>query len=153
MPKFPFKVHRGRGQDFPINISCRCLVDWARKIAADFREGDEDSNFNFSIFRVRRFSEWPEPLHWIAIPVELLTKALIHWIASPPFSLKKTFFSLKSAALHPLPKNRLLENWVYWWYGGVLWACITAWCPRIVMPSNCSEVFVWASGFMSLLEP
>ena len=30
-------------------------------LGADFREGDEDSNF--SIFRVRRFSEWPEPLH------------------------------------------------------------------------------------------
>ena len=30
-------------------------------VRADFREGDEDSNF--SIFRVRRFTEWPEPLH------------------------------------------------------------------------------------------
>ena len=30
-------------------------------LRADFWEGDEDSNF--SIFRVRRFSEWPEPLH------------------------------------------------------------------------------------------
>ena len=30
-------------------------------IRADFREGDEESNF--SVFRVRRFSEWPEPLH------------------------------------------------------------------------------------------
>ena len=30
-------------------------------LRADFREGDEDSNF--SIFRVRRFSEWPGPLH------------------------------------------------------------------------------------------
>ena len=30
-------------------------------LRADFREGDEDSNF--SIFRVRRFSEWREPLH------------------------------------------------------------------------------------------
>ena len=30
-------------------------------LRADFREGDEDSNF--SVFRVRRFSEWPEPLH------------------------------------------------------------------------------------------
>ena len=32
-----------------------------RKLGDDFREGDEDSNF--SIFGVRRFSEWPEPLH------------------------------------------------------------------------------------------
>ena len=31
------------------------------EVRADFREGDEDSNF--SVFRVRRFSEWPEPLH------------------------------------------------------------------------------------------
>ena len=31
------------------------------RLRADFREGDEDSNF--SIFRLRRFSEWPEPLH------------------------------------------------------------------------------------------
>ena len=31
------------------------------QIRADFRAGDEDSNF--SVFRVRRFSEWPEPLH------------------------------------------------------------------------------------------
>ena len=30
-------------------------------VGADFREGDEDSNF--SIFRVRRFAESPEPLH------------------------------------------------------------------------------------------
>ena len=31
------------------------------KESPDFREGEEDSNF--SVFRVRRFSEWPEPLH------------------------------------------------------------------------------------------
>ena len=67
-------------------------------------EGDEDSNF--SIFRIRRFSEWPEPLHWIAFPVEILTKPLIHWIASPLFT-ENPFFSLKSASLHPLPRNRL----------------------------------------------
>ena len=29
-------------------------------IRAEFQEGNEDSNF--SVFRVRRFSEWPEPL-------------------------------------------------------------------------------------------
>ena len=33
----------------------------AANLRADFGEGDEDSNF--SIFRVRRFSEGPEPLH------------------------------------------------------------------------------------------
>ena len=30
-------------------------------VRADLRAGDEDSNF--SVFRVRRFSERPEPLH------------------------------------------------------------------------------------------
>ena len=30
-------------------------------VRADFREGDEDSNF--SVFRVRQFTESPEPLH------------------------------------------------------------------------------------------
>ena len=73
-------------------------------LRADFREGDEDSNF--SVFRVQRFSEWPEPLHWIAFPVEILTKPLIHWIASTLFT-EKPLFSLKSASSHPLPKNRL----------------------------------------------
>ena len=54
----------------------------------------------------RRFSEWPEPLHWIAFPVEILTKPLIHCIASP-LCTENPFFSLKSASSHPLPKNRL----------------------------------------------
>ena len=72
---------------------------------ADFWEVDLDSNF--SNFGVRRFTEWLGPLHWIAFPVEILTKRLIHWIP-PPFSLKTPFFSLKSASSDPLPKNRLL---------------------------------------------
>ena len=33
-----------------------------------------------SRFRVRRFTEWPKPLQWIGFPVELVTKALIHWM-------------------------------------------------------------------------
>ena len=70
-------------------------------LRADFREGDEDSNL--SIFRVRRFNEWPGPLHWMTFPVEILTKPLIHWIASPLFT-QKPFFSLKSASSHPFPK-------------------------------------------------
>ena len=73
-------------------------------LRADFRKGDEDSNF--SILRVRRFSEWPEPLHWIAFPIQILTKPRIHWIASPLFT-EKTFFSLESASSYPLPKTRL----------------------------------------------
>ena len=42
-----------------------------------FSGGDEDSNF--SLFRVRRFTESPGPLH-------------IHWIASPPFHWKALFW-------------------------------------------------------------
>ena len=80
-----------------------CLYFAWNRVRADFREGDEDSNS--SIFRVQRFSEWPEPLHWIAFPVEILTKPLIHWIASPLFT-ENPFSSLKSASSHPLPKNR-----------------------------------------------
>ena len=45
-------------------------------IRVAFRERDEDSNF--SVFRVRRFSESPGPLHSIAFPVEIFTKPLIH---------------------------------------------------------------------------
>ena len=73
-------------------------------IRADFQEGDEDSNF--SVFRVRRFTESPGPLHWIAFPVEILTKPPIHWIASP-LSLKNPFFT-QIALSYPLPKNQLL---------------------------------------------
>ena len=62
-----------------------------------------------SIFRVRRFSEWPEPLHWIAFPVEIFTKPLIHWIASPLFT-EKPFSPLKSASSHPLPKKLALNS-------------------------------------------
>ena len=50
--------------EFPIAIlleTPRCPQNRLSIIRADFREGDEDSNF--SVFRVRRFSEWPEPLH------------------------------------------------------------------------------------------
>ena len=73
----------------------------AWNVRADFRERDEDSNF--SVFRVRRFSEWPEPLHWIAFPVEILTKPLIHWIASPLFT-EKPFFYWKVLRRIPFPK-------------------------------------------------
>ena len=82
----------------------KSLCDKRQIVGADFWEVDLDSNF--SLFRVRRFTEWPGPLHWIAFPVEILTKPLIHWIP-PPFSLKTPFFSLKSASSDPLPKNRL----------------------------------------------
>ena len=95
-----------------------------RGLRADLREGDEDSNF--SAFRVWPFSESPEPLHWIAFPVKILTKPPIHWIAFPLFT-ENPFFSLKSASSHPLPQksapsdcckeNQQCANWrkVYHW--------------------------------------
>ena len=71
-------------------------------LRADFREGDEDSNF--SVFRVRRFTESPGPLHWRAFPVEILTKTFMHRMP-PPFSPKIPFFT-ESAWPRPLPQNR-----------------------------------------------
>ena len=71
-------------------------------VRADFREGDEDSNFSEN-FRVLRFTESPGPLHWIAFPVEILTKPLIRCFASPLFT-EKTFFSLKRLRRNPFPK-------------------------------------------------
>ena len=58
---------------------------------------------NFSIFGVRRFTESPGPLHWIAFPVEILTKPLIHWIP-PPSSLKTLSFHWKVLRRIPCPK-------------------------------------------------
>ena len=89
-------------------------------IRADFREGDDDSDF--SVFRVRRFTEWPEPLHWIAFPVEILTKPLIHWIASP-LCTETPFFSLKSASSHPLPQNRLWSEALFSRFWGGFGPC------------------------------
>ena len=88
------------------------LHDTMSLIRADFQEGDEDSNF--PVFRIRRFTESPGPLHWIAFPLEILTNPPIHWIASPLFT-ENPFFSLKSASSHPLPKNRLwtkVQGWL-----------------------------------------
>ena len=59
---------------------------------------------NFSLFRVRRFTESPGPLHWIAFPVEILTKPLIHWIASTLFT-EKNFFSHRKV-LRRIPLNQ-----------------------------------------------
>ena len=89
---------------FVVQPERRCSTRLQLSIGADFWEVDLDSNF--SIFGVRRFTEWPGPLHWIAFPVEILTKPPFHWIP-PPFSLKSPFSSLKSASSDPLPKNWL----------------------------------------------
>ena len=83
--------------------NCR---DW--NFQADFWEVDLDSNF--SIFRVRRFTEWPGPLHWIAFPVEILTKPLIHWIP-PPFSLKTPFF-FRWKVLRRIPCPKIGSAWI-----------------------------------------
>ena len=86
-----------------------CGCGWAvPDTRADFREGDEDSNFQFSesggsLNGPDLFTELP--FLW----KKILTKPLIHWIASPLLTEKPFFISLKSASSHPLPKNRL------WW--------------------------------------
>ena len=82
----------------PITVSPESEISQLR---ADFREGDEDSNF--SVFRVRRFSEWPEALHWIAFPVEILTTPDSLELP-PPFSLKTPFFHWKVLRRIPFPK-------------------------------------------------
>ena len=79
------------------------------RFRADFREGDEDSNF--PIFRVRRFAEWPGPLHWIAFPAEILTKPLIYWIASPLFTENPFFLSEKCFVASPSQKSTLRDGW------------------------------------------
>ena len=64
--------------------------------------------------RGQQFFTFQSPaVHWIAqtsslncLSCRILTKPLIHWIASPLFT-ENPFFSLKSASSHPLPKNRL----------------------------------------------
>ena len=87
---------------FDLTSLFQCLV----QIGADFWEVDLETNF--SIFRVRRFTEWPGPLHWTAFPVEILTKPLIHWIP-PPFSLKTPFFfSEKCFVGSPAQKSALM---------------------------------------------
>ena len=72
----------------------------------DFREGDEDSNF--SIFRVRWFTECPPDL-FTELPSMKKSLPNPSFTELPPlFSQTKTnFFSLKSAPSHPLPKHLL----------------------------------------------
>ena len=86
-----------------VHVRFCCLLPWKAKLGVTSRTvlGDEDSNF--SVFRARRFSEWPEPLHWIVFPVEILTKPLIHWIASPLFT-ETPFFHWKVLGRIPFPK-------------------------------------------------
>ena len=78
-----------------------------QRVRADFRERDEDSNF--SIFRVRHFSEWPErfgtsSLNCLSCRNPYQTPSFTEL---PPLFTEKPFSSLKSASSHPLPKNRI----------------------------------------------
>ena len=74
-------------------------------IRADFRDGDEDSNF--SIFRVRRFTESPGPLHWIAFPVKKPLPNPSFTELPPPFSPKAPFFTEKCFVASPSQKSAL----------------------------------------------
>ena len=103
------------------------LLDNA-KLRVNFWEGGEDNNF--SIFRVRQFSEWPEPLHWIAFPVENPHQTPHSLNCLPPFHWETPYFSLKSASSHPLPKNWLWET-----------------------PRKCSQSECWASKFRTVGDP
>ena len=91
-------------------VHCRRLrsLRHCTVLRADFREGDEDSNF--SLFRVRRFTESPGPLHWIAFPVEILTKPPIHWIACPLFTEKPFFFTEKCFVASPSQKSAQMSS-------------------------------------------
>ena len=97
-------------------------------LRADFGEGEEDSNFSF--FRVRRFSEWPEALHWIAFPVE---KSLPNpWFTElpPPFSLKSPFFHWK--LLRRIPFNQKIGS-----------NCLRAWTLLVVCHGfSCGDFLV-----------
>ena len=87
--------------------ACACQSQNLPRARVDFLEGDEDSNF--SLFRVRRFTEWTGSLHWIAFPVEILTKPPIHWIAFPLFTETPLFFTEKCFVASPSQKSALRE--------------------------------------------
>ena len=46
---------------WPLRLDRKYTIQKSGFIRADFRDGDEDNNF--SVFRVPRLSERPEPLH------------------------------------------------------------------------------------------
>ena len=63
---------------------------------------------NFSVFRVRRFSEWPEPLHWIVFPVENPFQTPHSLNCLPPFHWKPLFFTEKCFVASPSQKWALI---------------------------------------------
>ena len=60
LPCYSSWVYAKISQHVRKDIECRRLSPH-QTIGTDFREGDEGSNF--SVFRVRRFTESPGPLH------------------------------------------------------------------------------------------
>ena len=80
---------------------------WPSPIST-FRSGDLGKGWvrKISSHKVRWFTEWPKPLHWIAFPVEFLTKGFIHLMPCP-HSVTRRFSSLISASSHPLPQTPL----------------------------------------------
>ena len=106
--KLPHMLH--------VPIFCVALCMQGGEIRADF-------------FREQLFSFQSPAVQWMArtsslncLPVEILTKPLIHWIASPLFTEKPFLCSLKSASSHPLHKKRL---WIRaQGLGFDLWICV-----------------------------
>ena len=97
-----------------------------------------DLDGSFSIFGVRRFTEWPGPLHWIAFPVEILTKRLIHWIASPLFT-ENTFFTEKCFVASPSQKSA-------WWTFRIFFFfffCLGRGTRESEAPGGGESVFYW----------
>ena len=102
-----------------------------KQIGADFQAGDEDSNF--LVFRVRRFTESPEALHWIAFPVEILTKPLIHWIASPLFTENPFLFDWTSGVA---PAKRTKERRVHELFAGAFRNKSSMWIVLVFLRRN-----------------
>ena len=88
-------------QSVDLQALCFSIQSW-------LREGDEDSNF--WVFRVRQFSEWPGPFHWIAFLVEIVTNPLIHWIASPLSTENPFFFTEKGFVASTSRKSALINH-------------------------------------------
>ena len=56
-------------------------------------------------------SDWPQPLHFINFPVEVLAEPLLHWLPPSFHSVKTTSLHwLMSVSSHPLAQNRSYLN-------------------------------------------
>ena len=88
---------------------------------------------NFSLFRVRRFTEWPGPLHWIAFPVKILPNPPFTELP-PPCSLKTPFFHWKVLRRIPSPKIGSDMSRFYWGWG---WSSIYWYSARFRILESC----------------